>query len=147
MTRSKYSLSSVSDVKKERRKKDFFREVTDLIRLLARDEPAVAQVYVTHVEISPNSGICYVYFSTYQEPGEEIFNKALTLLKLYGPSLRKAFAQRVQKRYAPELVFVYDKAKEKERRVIELLDKVHDELTQEGTAQQPKISNQKKPSF
>lgn len=117
-----------SDVKRERRKSLFLREITSLVQELAIDEPAVANVYVSNIDMSANTGICYIYFSSYQEPGEEVFGKALELLKLYKPSMRKAFAGRVQTRYAPDLVFMFDKAKEKERRVNDLLNKVQDEL-------------------
>jgi len=102
-----------------------------LIRELGEKEKPIADIFVSHVDISPNSGVCYIYFSTYKEPGEEIFRHALSVLTLYKPSLRKTFAHRVQTRYAPELVFIYDKGKEKERRVNELLDKVHEELVNE----------------
>jgi ribosome-binding factor A len=37
----------------------------------------------------------------------------------------------VQTRYAPELVFLYDKAKEKERRINDLLNKVQEDLAKE----------------
>jgi ribosome-binding factor A len=117
-----------SDIKKERRKSLFFREMTQLIRELAEKESIIAEIFVSQVDISPNSGVCYVYFSTYKEPGEEVFNKSLETLKLYKPSLRSGFAKRVQTRYAPELVFIYDKAKEKERRINDLLNKVQTEL-------------------
>lgn len=118
-----------SDVKRERRKSLFLREITALVQELAIDEPAVAHVYVSNIDLSANTGICYIYFSSYKEPGEEIFGKALEFLKLYKPSMRKAFAARVQTRYAPDLVFMFDKAKEKERRVNDLLNKVQDELS------------------
>lgn len=117
-----------SEVKKERRKSLFLRTISALIQELATKEPAVADLFVSKVDISANSGICYVYFSTFKEPGEQVFDNAMQVLKLYKPSLRKAFAKQVKTRYAPDLVFMYDKVKEKERRITELLDKVHEEL-------------------
>lgn len=122
--------SRVSDIKKERRKSHFLREMTLLVQELAERENAISEVYVSNVDISPNSGVCYVYFSAFKEPGQEIFDKILGILTLYKTSLRKAFAQRVQTRYAPELVFLYDTAKEKERRINDLLDKVQEELSE-----------------
>ena len=119
--------SRVSDIKKERKKALFFRELVSLIQELGSKEKDVAEVFVSHVEISPNSGICYVYFSTYKEPGEEIFHKVFPTLMLYKASIRTAFAKRIQVRYVPELIFVYDKGKEKERRVNELLNKIQDQ--------------------
>jgi ribosome-binding factor A len=120
-----------SDIKKERRKSLFLREMVQLIRALTEKESAIADIFVSQVDISPNSGVCYVYFSTYTEPGEEVFNKALETLKLYKPSLRSSFAKRIQTRYAPDLIFLYDKAKEKERRINDLLNKVQTELVQD----------------
>ena len=57
----------------------------------------------------------------------EIFHKVFPTLMLYRASLRTAFAKRIQVRYVPELVFSYDKAKEKERRINDLLNKIQDE--------------------
>ena len=128
MARTKAPRSSAPDIKRERKKSLYFREISSLLQDLARDEKAVQGVYVTHVDLSPNSGILYIYFSTYTEPGQEIFDAAFPILKLYKPSLRKAFSHRVDARYTPELVFVYDKVKEKERRVVDLLEMVADDL-------------------
>lgn len=125
--------SRVAEIKREKRKTYFFKELVSLIQELGGREKKIADLFVSHIDISESGGICYVYFSSYKEPGEEIFNEALDLLKLYRGSLRKAFSDRVQVRYAPELIFVYDKAKEKERIINHLLDKVHEELT----SQQP----------
>ncbi len=120
--------SSASSVKRERRKSLFLQEIIAIIRDLAEQEPVIADIYVSNVDISPNSGICYVYFSSFKEPGQEVFLKALDVLKLYKTSLRKNFVQRVNMRYGPELVFLFDAAKERERIVNDLLNKIHDEL-------------------
>lgn len=121
--------SRTSDVKRERRKSLFLREITSLIQSISRDEAAVADVYVTQVDLSENSGICYVYFASYKEPGHAVFLKALEVLKLYKPSIRSAIAGKIQSRYTPDFVFMFDKAKEKERRVNDLLNQVQDELS------------------
>lgn len=132
MARTKAPRSSAPDIKRERKKSLYFREISALLQDLSRDEIAVQGVYVTQVDLSPNGGILYIYFSTYVEPGQEIFDAAFPVLKLYKPSLRKAFATRVNSRYTPELVFVYDKIKEKERRVTDLLEKVAEDLKKSG---------------
>lgn len=128
------SRSEEAAIKRERRKAHFFAEITPLIREISQDEPSVAQVYVSNIDLSPDGGTCYVLFSAFKEPGTEVFARALEVLKLYRPSLRKAFAQRVSVRYAPELVFQYDAAKEKERRINDLLDKVVEELHSDDTS-------------
>ena len=124
------SKTNASEIKKERRKKLFLQEFAALIQELSIQEPLVAQVYVSSVDLSADTGICHFYFSTFKEPGEEIFAAALEVLKLYRPSLRKAFVERINMRYGPDLMFAYDKSKEKERRINSLLDKVSEQLSQ-----------------
>jgi ribosome-binding factor A len=123
------SRSSAAEVKRERRKSLFLQEFTALFQEIYAEQPSFADVYVSKVDLSADTGVCYVYFATFKEPGEALFLKALEMLKLYKPSLRKAFAGRINTRYAPDLVFVYDKGKEKERRINELLDKVSDKFS------------------
>ncbi len=128
------SQSNVYEVKRERRKSLFLQEFSSLFQELLREEPSLIEVFVSKVDLSNDTGICYIYFATIREPGEEVFEKALETLKLYKPSLRKAFANRLKTRYAPDLLFVYDKAKEKERRINELLDKVSEDLYPGGVS-------------
>lgn len=120
------SRSSAAAVKRERRKSLFLQEFSSLFQEIYLEQPVFADIYVSKVDLSNDTGICYVYFATFKEPGEEVFLKALDVLKLYKPSLRKAFAGRIDTRYAPDLVFVFDKGKAQERRINELLDKVAD---------------------
>jgi ribosome-binding factor A len=122
------TASNVNDVKRERRKSLFLQEFSSLFQELLQEEPSLIDVFVSKVDLSNDTGICYIYFATIREPGQEVFDKSLEILKLYKPSLRKAFANRLKTRYAPDLLFVYDKAKEKERRINELLDKVSEDL-------------------
>lgn len=120
--------SRVAEIKREKRKAFFFRELVTLFQELGEREKPLADLYVSNVEISESGGICYLYLSSYKEPGEEIFHNVFNLLLLYKGALRQAFSQRVQVRYTPEIIFEYDKAKEKERRINGLLDKVHEDL-------------------
>lgn len=116
--------NSAMEIKRERKKSLYLQHITQIIQELAQEESIISQIYVSDVDISSDTGICYVLFSTFQDPGEEIFNQALGVLKLYKPSLRKAFAHAVQTRYAPNLVFKYDVAKERQRRIDAILDRV-----------------------
>jgi len=112
-------------VRKEKKRSYFLQEISSLIRLIAADEPALTPLFVTRVELSKDTGICYVYFSTFTD--KSAFDKGLELLKLYKPSMRKALAQSSRARYVPNLIFRYDETKEKERRVNELLNKIESE--------------------
>lgn len=124
------------EVKREKKKSLFLREITPIIQSLhsnqnlsADQRELVGQIFVTRIDLSDDTGICYVYFSTYNEPGEEIFNQALEVLKLCRKSIRVAFAKQLPHlRYTPSFTFLYDKTKEKERRVTQLLDKVSEQL-------------------
>lgn len=127
------------EIKREKKKSLFLREIAALIQSLGVEDQTIAQVYVTRVDLSADTGICYVYFSTYSEFSEELFSQVLERLKLYRPSLRKAIAQAIPGRYTPELLFLYDKPKEKEFRINQLLDKASEELRQ--AEQDDKTSN------
>jgi len=116
------------NVKREKKKSLYMREITSLIQEIAQDEPVVAQVYVTRVDFSADCGICYVYFSTFGEFSEELFEQVLERLKLYRPSMRSALARSIKSRYTPDLAFFYDKTKEKEFKINQLLDKVVEDL-------------------
>ncbi len=113
-------------VKREQRKSFLLKEIATLVRSLSADEPLVTPLFVNRIDISKDSGICYVYFSTLTD--EEAFYEGLKILKLYKPSMRKALAQAMKTRYVPDLIFRYDKTKEKERKVNLLLDEIQQEL-------------------
>ena len=127
--------SSAHGVKRERKKSLFlqeiiliFRELSVDPRLSKSDAEALSKVFVNRVDLSADGGICYVFFATYKEPGQEIFNEAFKALRYFSKTMRHAFAQRVQARYTPNFIFLYDAVKEKERRIEELLDRVAAEI-------------------
>ena len=98
------------------------KEIAALVQEISMDEPKLLTVFITYITLSKDGGICYVYFSTYTN--KEAFDEALEILKLYKPSMRKALAQTGHSRYVPNLRFLYDEAKEKERKINKLLDDV-----------------------
>ena len=113
-------------VKREQKTALFMREISSLIQRLSQDEPILIKVYVTKVKLSADYKICYIYFSTYSDNKAD-FDSALQVLKLYKPSMRKAVAESIGGRYTTDLIFLYDEAKEKERKILSLLDKVKEE--------------------
>lgn len=112
-------------VKHEQRKSFLLREVSSLIQKIAADEPSIAVIFVNRVELSADSGICYVYFATFTD--KKAFDDAFELLKMYKPSMRHALSKQMHGRYVPNLVFLYDETKEKERRMNVLLNQIADE--------------------
>jgi ribosome-binding factor A len=112
-------------IKREQKTSLFMREISSLIQQLSLDEPSLSKVFVTRVNLTPDYSILYVYFSTYFSKAD--FDEALEVLKLYKGSLRKALSADIAARYTPNLVFLYDEVKEKERKMLDLLDRVKKE--------------------
>lgn len=125
---------TTADVKRERKKSMYLRELSTFIDSIAQEQPAVREIYLSRLELSADGGICYLYFATItavdpENAGiKERFDKAFEILKLYKPSLRKALAQGLQARYTPDLMFLFDEKREKIDRINELLDQVQQEL-------------------
>lgn len=124
-----FKKTKVHEVKRERKKALFFREISVLIQKLSADEPAILSVYVTRVDLSADTGICYVYFASFKD--QDDFRDALEILKLYKPSMRSVLAKSLKLRYAPNLIFLFDEKKEKVQRMEELLEQIHGELEEE----------------
>lgn len=123
---------SQHDIKREQKKALFLREISTIIQALSQDEKDISKVYVTRVDLSADTGICFVYFATYpdaqQSDPAKVFESVFPILKLYKPSMRSTLASTIKMRYTPNLVFLFDKTKEKERKINDLLDKVHEDL-------------------
>ncbi len=119
------SPSPIQSIKKSQRESQLLKEVTELLRQAALDDPRLGHVFVSRVELSPDSKVCTVYF--YSLEGEAHFEKTLEILKLYKPSLRKALAQRVNRRYTPELLFKFDTRFKKQQKLEELFEKIKTE--------------------
>lgn len=123
--------SSAPEVRKEKRKSLFLQELTPIFRELLSDPrlakgdlDLLSKLYINRVDLSADGGMIYVFFATFEEPGQQIFDEAFKVLKYFKKTMRHAFAQQVPSRYTPDLLFFYDTAKEKERRIEELFDKV-----------------------
>lgn len=114
--------SRLPEIKQAQKQSFYFKEIAALVQQIAADEPRLLPLFVTRVEISAKGSLCTVYFSTHTD--ETAFAEGLEILKLYKPSMRKALANIGHGRYVPDLLFRYDRAKEKERRVAGLLDKI-----------------------
>lgn len=120
------------EIKRQQKKSLYLRTITQLIQPLIHEEHAVAPIYPSRVELSKDTGICYIYFSSVEAgDGKEAVEAAIKSLILYKPSLRTALAKAIQSRRAPDLVFLFDDKEEKSRRINELLDKVRGILDSE----------------
>lgn len=109
-------------VRREQKKKALFRMLSSIVQNIACDDIALNSLFVSRVELSDDGSMCYIYFSTYTT--QEAFEAMLPKLILYKPSMRATLAKEFQSRYTPDLIFYYDKIKDKERAIHELLDSV-----------------------
>lgn len=116
------STSPVKTIKQSQRESQFMRAIAELLRETALDDSRLQGVFPHRVHLSPDGKICFVYF--YTPEGEEHFQEILEVLKLYRPSLRKALAQRLNRRYTPELLFKYDTLFEKQEKLEQLFEKI-----------------------
>jgi ribosome-binding factor A len=119
-----------SAIKREQKKSFLLREISRLIYEVGQEESVVRDVFVTRVDLSADTGICYVYFSTAAigTSNEEVWDKALEKLKLYKPSMRSKLSKSMHSRYTPDLLFLFDEKQEKIQHLNSLLDQVHQEF-------------------
>jgi len=97
----------------------FYLEIT-------RDNEALRDMYISRVKLSPDGGLCTVFF--HSNEGPEAFERLRPELVLYKTSLRAALAKSIHSRYTPKLLFVYDAEFDKHRQVDDLIE----ELKQSG---------------
>jgi ribosome-binding factor A len=112
-------MTKASDVKRAQKSALLFRTICNLFLEATLDNKELARLVITHIELSPDKSVCYVYF--FCAEGEEGYNELFPTLKLYKPSLRAALSKSIASRYTPEIRFKYDKAKSKANRVETLL--------------------------
>lgn len=117
--------ASVSDIKRAQKESLLLREISQLFLQASIDEKALQGLSINRVKLSPDKGVCTVYFYTPQ--GQKFFDEVLPILKLYKPSLRKALSSQIRSRYTPELIFRYDEQYEKIMHIENLLEKVKKE--------------------
>lgn len=123
--------SSVYRIKREQKKKLYLQKLTTILYQLSEEVPMLRNVYVSRIDLSADTGICYLYFATFPDATrspEEVFEEALYHLKIYKISIRKAFAQIIKARYCPDLTFLFDEKYEKVYSMNNLLSKVSDDL-------------------
>ena len=117
-------MTKVSDVKRAQKTVLLFRTICSLFLELTLDNKELARLVITQVQLSPDKSQCYVYF--YAPEGKEVFDELFSTLKLYKPSLRAALSRSISGRYTPQIVFKFDKTKEKANRIEGLLCELKD---------------------
>jgi len=122
-------MNRVRDIKRRQKASLLYKTISELFLHTAQEDTRLQELFVNRVELSPDKGVCWIYF--YTAYGEDYFEQLRPVVELYESSLRKAIAQRVQGRYVPELRFAFDRQLEKQLRVEQILDTLNDTHSEE----------------
>jgi len=114
----------VREIKHAQRESVFLREISNLFLRITLDDDRLQGLQVSRVRLSPDRGICTIFFSSDQ--GKKDFEEKRPILVLYKASLRNSLAKVLPTRRVPELRFVYDEPFEKHRRVDDLIQSLKD---------------------
>lgn len=117
--------NQAQSVRRAQKESVLLQEVAKLFLHIIMDDSRFAKLSVHRVQLSPEGGMCSIYF--YSTDGKEHFKQLLPALILYKPSLRKALAAAVPARHTPDLLFKFDEQYEKQKRIEDLLAKLKDE--------------------
>ncbi len=117
-------MSQSSDGRRGKRVAELVR--AHFIDVLRRelDDPALAAVVVTNVEVTADLSIATIHVRLLAGDDEQARKRLLTRLKRAQNMLRRALAPRLALRKAPELRFFYDTGHDAEARVAELLGEI-----------------------
>jgi len=99
-------------------------EIASLIEGELKD-PRIGFVTVTHVEVSPDLGHARVFVSVLGD--DEAREQSMAGLGSAAGYVRRAVAQRLRLRRAPELLFAFDAGAEKAERIEDLLNRLRRE--------------------
>ncbi len=117
-------MSQSSDGRRGKRVAELVRgHFVDVLRR-ELDDPALAAVVVTNVEVSADLSIASIHVRLLAGDDEQARKRLLTRLKRAQNLLRRALAPRLALRKAPELRFFYDTGHDAEARVAQLLGEI-----------------------
>jgi ribosome-binding factor A len=117
--------SKIGAIKHAQRASFILREVSELFLKISLDDSRLQELYITRVELSPDRGMCTIFFHT--PLGNEGFQKLMPILILYKPSLRSALAKASHARYTPDLKFAYDTGIDHQNKIEDLFNKLKEE--------------------
>lgn len=117
--------SKLSSIKTAQKESSILRILSVLFEEAVRENSDLQGWYATRAQLSQGKALVYVYL--YSEGGESSFADILEKVKIYKPSMRKALATELQKRYTPDIVFAFDEQLKRSLHMERLLDSVKNE--------------------
>ena len=82
--------SSTHFIKREQKKSFYLHKLTELVHQLSEEEAALREVYISRIDLSADTGICYVYFATCSHQSDDaltLFKNALEVIEKVKPNL------------------------------------------------------------
>lgn len=117
--------SKLSTIKTAQKESSILKILSGLFEEMIRENAHLNGWYITRVQLSPGKTVVYVYI--YSAAGSSAFSHVMEDIKIYKPSMRKALATGLQKRFTPDIVFMFDEQLEKTLHMENLLDLVKEE--------------------
>lgn len=112
----------VRDIKHAQKESALLHKIGQFYVQIIQDEPALQSLSITRVQLSPDKGLCTVFF--HAVGGIKEYETLRPRLVLYKASLRKALSQVLYGRYTPEIRFAYDTQLEKQSHMDDLIEKL-----------------------
>jgi ribosome-binding factor A len=114
--------SRARDIKHAQRESALLQKIGQFFIQIIQDAPELQKLSVTRVQLSPEKGLCTVFF--HGLGGLSEYEALRSRLVLYKASIRKALSQAIHTRYTPELRFAYDTQLDKQQHMDDLIEKL-----------------------
>jgi ribosome-binding factor A len=112
----------MAKTRRQKRLSELLKEELGTLLLREAQDPRLAGVVVTGVEVSPDLGHARVYVSSLGDPTEK--TEALDALDHASGFLRHQIASRLELRRVPTLSFHFDESVERGQRILSILDQI-----------------------
>lgn len=115
------------------------REASSIIHDRLKD-PRLGFITVTQVRVSPDLRLAQISYSVLGK--EEDYQKSRQAMESATGFVRKLIAERLQLRFAPEIIFREDRSQEYSIRIQEILEEIKElEISREQAKRKPKKSS------
>lgn len=115
----------MATTRRQKRVSELLKEELGILLLREAQDPRLAGVTVTDVQISPDLGHARVYISLIGD--EEEKHEALEALNHASGFLRHQIGDRLELRHVPRLAFHFDASLERGQRILNILHQIEEE--------------------
>jgi ribosome-binding factor A len=98
-------------------------ELSELLTRHVKD-PGIGFITITHVKVSPDLQVARAFYTLLGD--EKARKETAKALERATPFLRRQIAGRLRLRRAPELTFQFDESIERQQRIEQLIQEIHD---------------------